>query len=217
MKFEIGQVAPMVKFIAALTWKPHRNVDVPLAVLRPNLDRNKKRAEADVIGSLGLVGDFDDADAKNWRTRLPVEAHLALETSRGWFQPFLLFDKPYPPREAKPIAVRLKSFCHCDHVTADISHVWRVPETLNWPNKKKFDEGRVREPQPVRVVKQLNGQCGLTLDDLAAALPLDPMTEPERKTKQKRKWAAGNRRLDRAGYGIAAGKTVQTNHRTGIR
>jgi hypothetical protein len=171
MKFEIGQVAPMVKFIAALTEKPHRNVYVPLAVLRPNLDPNKKGAEADVIGSLGLVGDFDDADAKNWRARLPVEAHLALETSRGRFQPFLLFDKPYPPEEVKPIAVRLKSFCHCDHGTADISHVWRVPGTLNWPNKKKFDEGRAAEPQPVRVVKQLNGQCGLTLDDLAAALP----------------------------------------------
>jgi predicted P-loop ATPase len=87
----------------------------------------------------------------------------------------------------KPIAVRLKSFCHCDHGTADISHVWRVPGTLNWPNKKKFDEGRAAEPQPVRVVKQLNGQCGLTLDDLAAALPLDPEPEPEpeRKTKQK--------------------------------
>jgi hypothetical protein len=81
--FEIGQVAPMVKFIAALTEKPHRNVYVPLAVLRPNLDPNKKGAEADVIGSLGLVGDFDDADAKNWRAPGCRSRHISHSKPRA--------------------------------------------------------------------------------------------------------------------------------------
>ncbi len=38
--FEIGQVVEMVKFISALAAKPHRNVYVPLAVLRPDLSDN---------------------------------------------------------------------------------------------------------------------------------------------------------------------------------
>ena len=87
-------------------------------------------------------------------------------------------------RSRQAVAVRLKSFCGCDHGTVDVSHVWRVPGTLNWPNRKKIAEGRRAVPQLVRVIKPLNGQYGLTLEDLAAALPPKPEPEPN-KTKLK--------------------------------
>ena len=180
--FEIGQIEPMIKFIVRHAEEAHRNLYVPLAVLRPDLAPNKKGAENDVIASLGLVPDFDDNDAPKWAERLPVSAPYVLETSKGRFQPFLLFDRPYPPSEAKPVAIRLKAYCRCDHGSVDVSHVWRIPGTLNWPNHKKLAEGRSAEPQLVRIIKPLNGQCGLTLNDLAAALP-EPKPEPEPRPK----------------------------------
>src|SRR5262249_10671427 len=83
---------------------------------------------------------------------------------------FYLLDRPYPVEQAKPIAERLKSFAHCDHGTVDLSHVWRIPGTPNWPNAKKIAEGRPPEPQQAVVAVPWNR--GFTpLKKLDTALP----------------------------------------------
>jgi hypothetical protein len=92
-----------------------------------------------------------------------------LETSAGRYQSFYLFDKPQSPKIIAPLPNRLKECVGCDHGTADVNHVWRIPGTLNWPNAKKISEGRPPEPQLVRVVEPWNGTT-IQLDDLAAAL-----------------------------------------------
>ena len=99
-----------------------------------------------------------------------------LETSAGQFQAFYLFDQPEAFAAVKPIAARLKAYAACDHGTADLSHVWRIAGTLNWPNAKKVGAGRPFEPQTVRVVRPWQGD-GISLADLAAALP-GPKAEP---------------------------------------
>ena len=105
-----------------------------------------------IVACFGLVADFDDADAARWADRLPIPPQYVLETSSGRFQAFYFFTKPVPPEAAKPVAERLKAYAGCDYGTADISHVWRVAGTLNWPNAKKVNEGRSAEPQLVKVV-----------------------------------------------------------------
>ncbi|TIT73002.1 MAG: hypothetical protein E5W60_03370, partial [Mesorhizobium sp.] len=70
---------------------------------------------------------------------LPLEPNLILETSPGNGQPFWLFDRPLKPAEAKPLAEALKRATGSDNGTADVTHVWRVPGTLNWPNRKKLE------------------------------------------------------------------------------
>jgi predicted P-loop ATPase len=59
--------------------------------------------------------------------------------------------------EAKALAILLSDFISGDAGTKDLSHVWRIPGTLNWPNKKKLPRGRPAEPQPVRVAKPFTG------------------------------------------------------------
>jgi hypothetical protein len=83
---------------------------------------------------------------------LPIPPNYVLETSAGRFQAFYLFDKPEELKVVKPIAERLKAFARCDHGTSDISHVWRVPGALNWPNAKKVadDSGATPKPGAVR-------------------------------------------------------------------
>jgi hypothetical protein len=127
----IGDVDGMVAAIRRLAREPHRNVYASLAVMRPDLPDGKKGFEADVVAVLGLVPDFDDADAADYGRRLPVTAPYVLETSAGRFQTFLPFDRPASMVEAKAVAEALKTATRCDHGTADMSHVWRVPGTLN--------------------------------------------------------------------------------------
>src|ERR1700730_581274 len=117
---------------------------MPVAVFQPGLQPGGKGYERDVAACLGLVADFDDPDAACWADRLPAPPNYVLETSTGRFHAFYLFRKPELLEAVKPVAQRLKAFAGCDHGTSDISHVWRIPGTLNWPNAKKVGEGRSR-------------------------------------------------------------------------
>jgi hypothetical protein len=168
---DIGDVQRMEKFILSISTEPHRNTYLSLAVVRPETPRGNKGAEDDIVAVLGLVADFDDADASNYRNHLPLEPSMVLETSEGRFQAFFFFDRPVLLEQAKPIAQRLKEASRCDHGTADCSHVWRIPGTLNWPNKKKMSEGRSLDPQPVRIAEDFAGQV-YSVDDLNRSLPI---------------------------------------------
>ena len=175
---EVGNVDAMVRMIVASTVRPHLNVYTPLSVFRSDLPRGKKGFERDIVGVLGLVADFDDGDAARWADRLPLAPNYVLETSAGRFQAFYLFDKPEAFAAVKSVAARLKAYARCDHGTADLSHVWRIAGTSNWPNAKKVIAGRPPEPQTVRVTKAWQGDR-VSLADLAAVIP-ETKADPER-------------------------------------
>jgi len=167
---DAGDEKGTAESIAEFLGDRHYNLYMPLAVYGPGLPAGQKGSEKDVVACLGLVADFDDDDAARWAERLPIPPNYVLETSAGRFQAFYLFDKPEPVDAAKPVAERLKAFTQCDHGTSDLSHVWRVPGALNWPNAKKVAEGRPRTPQLVRVATEWDG--GRTsLQKLSDALP----------------------------------------------
>ncbi|MBA3517902.1 MAG: DUF3987 domain-containing protein, partial [Rhizobiales bacterium] len=77
-----------------------------------------------------------------------------LETSAGNQQAIYIFSEPLTPAEAKPLAEALTNAIGCDYGTKDVCHVWRIPGTLNWPNKKKVVAGRSAIPQLVRVSRE---------------------------------------------------------------
>src|SRR4029077_13666358 len=88
---------------------------------------------------------------------LPLEAPYVIESSSGNFQPVFPLARALANGEAKALAILLSDFISGDAGTKDLSHVWRIPGTLNWPNKKKLQRGRPAEPQPVRVAKPFPG------------------------------------------------------------
>jgi hypothetical protein len=172
--FRIGDVEGMVMAIQRLARERHRNVYVPLAVMRRDLPPRKKGKEEDVVGVLAIITDFDDADAANYARRLPVATPYVVESSANRFQTFLPLDRPASMKEAKAVAIALKQAIGGDHCSVDMSHVWRVPGLLNWPNKKKVIEyGRSPDPQPVRVAAPWDGTL-INLDDLRKAIPVPP-------------------------------------------
>lgn len=164
---DFERIADAINRIAQL---PHYNVYMSLAAFSPDLNEKSKGGEADVVYCFGIVADFDDADAPRWAERLPIPPQYVLETSAGRFQAFYLFSKPEPLAAVKAVAGRLKAVAKCDHGTSDISHVWRIAGTLNWPNAKKVGEGRSAEPQQVKVVKRFDGST-ISLEKLSEALP----------------------------------------------
>lgn len=163
----VGNVDSMLDEIEAHRDTPGANVYAGLQVMRRGLERGKRGGEKDIVAALGLVVDLD-ADTGKFGA-LPLEPNMVLETSPGNFQPFYIFDRALPPSEAKPIAAALRRATSSDAGTADVTHVWRVPGTLNWPNAKKLARGRSPNPVEVTVAQPWDGSL-TNVEELRVAL-----------------------------------------------
>lgn len=149
--FAIGDVDGMTAAAMAFDGVPHANLYSPMAIMRPDLPEGSKGTEQDVVSVLGLVVD-GDADKGKAAPVPPLPADYVIESSVGNFQHFICLDGPLPPQEAKQFAEALKRATGADCAN-DLSHVWRIPGCLNWPNAAKLNRGRSREPQPVRIAR----------------------------------------------------------------
>ena len=137
------------------------NVYVAPALFRTDLEAHSKGKESDVVAVAGFCCDFDDEHASDYLSRLPVAPSIVVETSKGRFQCFILFDRPVltadvPARaDVKRVLTALIDMIgkqKVDPTSKDLSHVFRVPGTLNFPNAKKIKNGRSPIPQLARIV-----------------------------------------------------------------
>jgi predicted P-loop ATPase len=193
--FAIGDVNAMADAAIGYAQQAHLNVYTPWAVFRHDLASGAKGTEKQVVVTLALVADLDNDKGELPLNALPLEAPYVIESSDGNFQPIYPFARALANGEAKALAVSLSDFIGGDTGTKDLSHVWRVPGTLNWPNKKKLQRGRPSEPQPVRVAKPFTG----ILVDPAALQAALASGKPNGKGRNKAggKGNTGNEALDR--------------------
>ncbi|WHZ25322.1 MAG: hypothetical protein OJF51_000117 [Nitrospira sp.] len=175
--FPIGDVSRMVEQTMEWTVLPHVNVYTALVLMRPNLPIGSRGGKEDIVAVLGLVADYDDANAVDWPNRVPLAPSYALESSPGRFQTGYFLD-PSDAAHAETLAKRLQLTAKCDAGTGDIAHVWRIDGTLNWPNAKKAKAGRSLEPVLVRAVP---GGTGAIVNGLESVLvPLEETKKTEK-------------------------------------
>jgi len=159
-RFAIGDADQMTDAIIA--WSAHTNLNLymPPVIFRKDLPHSSKGKEQDVLAVLALVGDLDSDIGKKAvdLAGLPLQAPYVVETSKGNYHATYPLARALVPSEAKPIAIALSKAIGGDSGTSDISHLWRIPGTLNWPNKKKLERGRSPLPQPVTVKQAWNGE-----------------------------------------------------------
>jgi hypothetical protein len=158
------------------------NLYIPWVVFRPDLEKWKKGAEADVITALAGTIDID-AD-KGDSSDIPLKSSGRMETSPGNYQDFFVYEKPLTLALAKPVALALHRMtakdddgaAKGDAATKDVSHIWRVPGTLNYPNAAKIErrkaQGISTEPFTVRWVWQDGGL--FVPETIIAAAPPEP-------------------------------------------
>jgi hypothetical protein len=163
----VGDVDGMIEAAMAHSATPNANVYICPNLMRPTLERGKKGGESDVIAVLALVADMDDDTGRSGS--MPVDPNYVVESSPGNYQCFLTLDKPVSREDAKPLATALKRAANSDHCTVDVSHVWRIPGTLNWPNAKKIARGRHPAPAAVTIAQSWDGTV-TSVADLCDAL-----------------------------------------------
>jgi hypothetical protein len=143
----VGEADDMVAAITAHATTPGANVYTGLHLMRSDLPRGKRGTRADITAVLGLVADMDADTGKVGA--LPVTASYVVETSPGNTQPVVLFDHAVAPERAEMLAKALQKATSSDAGTGDITHVWRIPGTLNYPGAAKITRGRSPAPVPV--------------------------------------------------------------------
>lgn len=163
----VGDVSGTIESVMAHAQTQNANVYICPNLMRPSLERGKKGGETDVVAVLALVADMDDDTGRSGT--MPFPPDYAIESSPGNHQCFVLLDKPISKEAAKPLAVALKRVANSDHCTVDTSHVWRVPGTLNWPNRKKLGRGRSSIPATVSVSAEWDGVLS-SVDELSVTL-----------------------------------------------
>lgn len=158
-KIKVGDVEGMAREAVARSecanvyFGPHL---MPKALGSREGDKKGSRGkEVDIIVQLSAVVDHDHDNAKP-AIKPAMEPTFIVETCRipavnqHWH---FVYSRALGREEAVALAELLHRKCGGDSGTGDITHVWRVPGTLNHPNRVKVEErGRPKEPQPVKLV-----------------------------------------------------------------
>jgi len=148
------------------------NVYVLPGIVSPDLEPGKRGAIADTLYRFALVGDFDRHEGAeiDWAERLPIAPHMVVETSPRNFQTWIFLNRPYPPAELVRTGRALVPMLgDKEGVIGDMARVVRTPDTPNWPNQKKLDEGRSPEPFTARIA--------LPLDEWSPGYPLTDIND----------------------------------------
>ena len=160
LRFAVGDVDNMVAAVMEMEHERHLNVYCPWAVYRHGIERGKRGEARDIVATFGLVADLD-ADAGR-PGEPPLPAPYVIESSAGNFQPVYPFSPALEPQRAHELAQALGHKVGGDSGTKDIAHIWRVPGTLNWPNRvkvrgEKGHKPRSPDPQPVKIALPWDG------------------------------------------------------------
>ena len=127
------------------------NVYFGPALMRTDLAKGKRGKEGDITAVLAIVLEEDGDTGKLVTPPCGITPTFEIETSHT---PTLnrhfhfVFDQPLSPQDAKALAILAHRKCGGDSGGKDISHVWRVPETLNFPDWRKLARGRPENLSP---------------------------------------------------------------------
>jgi hypothetical protein len=109
--------------------------------------RGKKRGELEDTPCVFALCVDSDAD-KNmaWAPPAGVRPTLTVETSPSNHQFWFFFDKALAPAKAKRLGEGLRQATRGDSDTGNPTQPYRIPGTVNYPNRAKIARGRVVTP-----------------------------------------------------------------------
>jgi hypothetical protein len=139
--------AAIEELVARIGSEPHQNTYFAGSLFRSgSVNTYKGRTKENVVGALCAVTDFDAKnDPATRHKRLPAEPGSELESSAGNFHCHYWLDRPYPGEKIQPVLYALAAAAGADDCKST-EHLWRVPGTWNWPDRKKLATGRASEP-----------------------------------------------------------------------
>jgi AAA domain len=117
------------------------NVYVEGRTVRAGLNGKQRGDLNDTIAVFALTVDSDSDKGKAWTPTVPTS--LAVETSPNNAHYWFFLDKAVDAQIGKALGDRLRAATGADSDTGNICQPFRLAGTVNYPNKKKRERGRV--------------------------------------------------------------------------
>ena len=183
-RFRLDDVDHLVKTALTDAAAGH-NVYIEARTVRDDLKGNKRGELEDTVWVLGLVVDSDADKGKGGN--VTAKPSLAVETSRGNYHLWYLFDRAIPAAQARAIGEGIRKGAGADQDTGVVTQCYRVAGTPNFPSASKRKRGRTAV-EPTRIVEH-TGRLWEP-DELLAAFQLS--TQTDAKASQTNNGAAAN-------------------------
>jgi hypothetical protein len=148
-RFRIDDVEAMVR-AAISDGEALFNVYIEARTVRADLRGVARGSLNDTELVFGLVIDADHDKARDGA--VTVRPSLVVETSRGNFHYWYLFDRPVAAQQAKLIGDAVRACAGADHDTGTVTQPYRVAGTPNFPSKAKQARGRTAV-EPTRLIE----------------------------------------------------------------
>jgi hypothetical protein len=148
-RFKIDDIEHMVQTALGDAAAGH-NVYIEARTVRDDLPPKKRGNLKDTVWVFGLVIDSDADKGKGGR--ISVKPSLAVETSRGNYHLWYLFDRAIPATQAQAIGGVIRKSAGADQDTGVVTQCYRVAGTPNFPSASKRKRGRVTV-EPTHIVE----------------------------------------------------------------
>lgn len=106
--------------------------------------KTRKRDLANMVASAAFVADWDQPTVTPKYLK-GLHPSVVVQTSKGRWQ-HVYIHTPLSEGEANGAYFAMKEeLGRADKISSDMVHMWRIPGTMNWPNAKKRETGRLPE------------------------------------------------------------------------
>jgi hypothetical protein len=122
------------------------NVYVEARFVKFGLQGKARGALGDSTAVFGLVVDSDADKSMAWVPPAGMRPTLSVETSPGNAQYWFFFQRALSPKHAQQLGEGLRRATGCDSDTGNPTQPYRIPGTVNYPDKAKIARGRVVTP-----------------------------------------------------------------------
>jgi hypothetical protein len=122
------------------------NVYIEGRLVKPGLRGKKRGGLGDTACVFALTVDSDADKQMGWYPPPGVRPTLTVETSPSNHQFWFFFERALAPLRAQRLGEGLRQATGCDSATGNPTQPYRIPGTINYPNKAKIDRGRVVTP-----------------------------------------------------------------------
>jgi RecA-family ATPase len=142
-RFLIGDVEHMVG-VAVSDSEAGHNVYIEGRTVREDLRGGARGTLADTRAVFAIIVDSDADKEIGWQPTVPPS--MTVETSPGNFQFWFFLREAVTAEIGKALGERIRAATRTDHDTGNVVQPYRVAGTVNYPNAKKIERGRVTVP-----------------------------------------------------------------------
>jgi hypothetical protein len=141
-RFRLDEVDAMASY-ALVNSRAGFNTYIEGRLVKPGLRGKKRGGLEDTACVFALVVDSDADKGLAWTPPADARPTLVVETSPGNHQYWYFLTEAISATRAKTLGERMRAATGCDSDTGNPTQPFRIPGTVNYPNKAKIDRGRV--------------------------------------------------------------------------